>query len=62
MGEQAGRRPFVGALTLELPTVADDEVLAWAAAGPPPIYFGFGSMKVTSPANAVAMISAACAQ
>jgi UDP:flavonoid glycosyltransferase YjiC (YdhE family) len=56
-----GRRPFVGALTLELPTVADDEVLAWAAAGPPPIYFGFGSMPITHPADTVAAISAACA-
>jgi UDP:flavonoid glycosyltransferase YjiC (YdhE family) len=60
--ELAGRRPFVGTLTLELPTDADDEVLSWIAAGPPPIYFGFGSMKVTSPTDTVAMISAACAQ
>src|SRR5271169_5130984 len=36
-------RPFVGALTLELPTEADDEVLSWIAEGTPPIYFGFGS-------------------
>ena len=42
------RRPFVGALTLELPTDADDEVVSWIAAGPPPIYFGFGSMRVES--------------
>jgi vancomycin aglycone glucosyltransferase len=60
--ESDGRRPFVGALTLELPTAADDEVLAWAAAGPPPIYFGFGSMPITHPADTVAAISAACAQ
>src|SRR3984957_14655390 len=33
-------RPFVGALTLELPTDADDEVLSWIAEGTPPIYFG----------------------
>jgi UDP:flavonoid glycosyltransferase YjiC (YdhE family) len=59
--EPDGRRPFVGALTLELPTAADDEVLAWAAAGPPPIYFGFGSMPITDPAGTVAAISAACA-
>jgi vancomycin aglycone glucosyltransferase len=59
--ESDGRRPFVGALTLELPTVADDEILAWAAAGPPPIYFGFGSMPITDPAGTVAAISAACA-
>jgi vancomycin aglycone glucosyltransferase len=57
----AGRRPFVGALTLELPTDADDEVLAWIATGTPPIYFGFGSMPLGSPADTVAVISAACA-
>jgi UDP:flavonoid glycosyltransferase YjiC (YdhE family) len=59
--EQGGRRPFVGALTLELPTDADDEVLSWIAAGTPPIYFGFGSTPVANP-DTVAMISAACAQ
>ncbi len=57
-----GRRPFVGALTLELPTDADDEVLSWIAAGTPPIYFGFGSTPVTSPADTVEMISEACTQ
>ena len=57
-----GRRPFVGALTMELTTDADDEVASWIAAGTPPIYFGFGSMPVESPADTVAMISAACAQ
>ncbi len=57
-----GRRPFVGALTLELPTDADEEVASWIAAGTPPIFFGFGSMPVESPADTVAMISAACAQ
>ncbi|MCW2661152.1 MAG: hypothetical protein JWP83_2304 [Mycobacterium sp.] len=57
------RRPFVGGLTLELPTDADDEVLSWIAAGPPPIYFGFGSsVRIAFPADAFAMISAACAQ
>ncbi|WP_375487634.1 glycosyltransferase [uncultured Mycobacterium sp.] len=54
------RRPFVGALTLDLPTDADDDVLSWIAAGTPPIYFGFGSTPVASPADTVAMISAAC--
>jgi UDP:flavonoid glycosyltransferase YjiC (YdhE family) len=56
------RRPFVGALTLELPTDNDDDVLAWIAAGTPPIYFGFGDITVESPADMVAVISAACAQ
>ena len=57
-----GRRPFVGALTMELPTDADEEVASWIAAGTPPIYFGFGSMSVASPADTLAMIGAACAQ
>jgi vancomycin aglycone glucosyltransferase len=59
--ESDGRRPFVGALTLELPTAADDEILSWIAAGPPPIYFGFGSTPLAHPADTVAAISAACA-
>jgi UDP:flavonoid glycosyltransferase YjiC (YdhE family) len=54
--------PFVGALTLELPADADEEVLSWIAAGTPPIYFGFGSWPIDSPAETVAVISAACAQ
>ena len=57
-----GRRPFVGALTMELATDADDEVASWIAAGKPPIFFGFGSIPVESPADTLAMISAACEQ
>jgi len=57
-----GRRPFVGALTMELPTDADEEVASWIAAGTPPIYFGFGSFPVESAADMLAMISAACTQ
>jgi UDP:flavonoid glycosyltransferase YjiC (YdhE family) len=57
-----GRRPFVGALTMELATDADDEVASWIAAGTPPIFFGFGSLPVESAADTLAMISAACAQ
>lgn len=60
--EWRGTRPFVGALTLQLPTDADSDVTAWATTGKPPIYFGFGSMPVESPGDAVAMISAVCAQ
>lgn len=56
------RRPFVGALTLGLPTDEDDEVMLWIGDGPPPIYFGFGSTPVTAGAQTVAMITAACAQ
>ena len=57
-----GQRPFVGALTMELPTEADEDVALWIAAGTPPIFFGFGSMPVESPADTLAMISGACAQ
>ena len=57
-----GRRPFVGALTMELPTDADEEVRSWIAGGTPPIFFGFGSMPVESPADTLAMIAAACAE
>ena len=60
--EWGGRWPFVGALTLQLPTPADDEIASWISAGTPPIYFGFGSMPVRSAADTVAMIGAACAE
>ena len=61
--EPSGRPShFVGALTLELACDADDEVLSWIAEGTPPIYFGFGSWPIESPAETVAVISAACAQ
>ena len=61
-GRQPPRRPFVGALTMELPTDTDDEVASWIAAGTPPICFGFGSVGVESAAETLAMISSACAQ
>jgi UDP:flavonoid glycosyltransferase YjiC (YdhE family) len=57
-----GRRPLVGALTLDLPTDTDDEVASWIAAGSPPIFFGFGSLPLESAADTLAMISGACAQ
>ncbi len=57
-----GRRPFVGALTMELTTDVDEEVASWIAAGTPPICFGFGSLGVESASDTLAMISAACAQ
>ncbi|MGD1257267.1 glycosyltransferase [Mycobacterium seoulense] len=56
------RRPFVGSLTLDMPTAVDNEALSWIADGPPPIYFGFGSTPVTSPAETVAVIAGACEQ
>jgi UDP:flavonoid glycosyltransferase YjiC (YdhE family) len=58
-GEQ---RPFVGTLTIEMATEADEDVASWVAAGSPPIFFGFGSTPVKSPAETVEMIGAACAQ
>jgi UDP:flavonoid glycosyltransferase YjiC (YdhE family) len=57
-----GQRPFVGTLTMESPTDADDEVASWIAAGTPPICFGFGSIPVESPAAMIVMIAAACAR
>jgi UDP:flavonoid glycosyltransferase YjiC (YdhE family) len=57
-----GRRPFVGALTMELTTDTDDEVVSWIAAGTPPICFASGSIPVESPADTVELISTACAQ
>jgi UDP:flavonoid glycosyltransferase YjiC (YdhE family) len=61
-GRKPPQRPFVGALTMELLTDADEEVASWIAAGTPPIFFGFGSIPVESPAETLAMIGAACAQ
>ncbi|GAT11586.1 glycosyltransferase [Mycolicibacterium novocastrense] len=60
--ENDRRRPLVGALTVELPAEADEEAASWIATGPPPIFFGFGSMPVQSPADTLAMIGAACAE
>ena len=60
--EWQGRWPFVGALTLQLPTAADEDVESWISDGTPPIYFGFGSMPVRSAADTVATISAVCAE
>lgn len=57
-----GRRPFVGTLTIELPTESDEDVLSWIASGTPPICFGFGSMLVESAAKTIAIIAAACAR
>ncbi|OBB91088.1 glycosyltransferase [Mycobacterium sp. 852002-40037_SCH5390672] len=57
-----GQRPFVGPLTMELTTGADDEVASWIAADKPPICFGFGSFAVESPSATVEMIASACAE
>jgi UDP:flavonoid glycosyltransferase YjiC (YdhE family) len=61
-GKWSGLRPFVGTLTMESPTDADEEITSWIAAGTPPIYFGFGSIPVPSPADTLAMIGTVCAQ
>ncbi|ETW22377.1 glycosyltransferase [Mycobacterium gastri] len=58
----SGQQPFVGSLTLQLPTGADDEVLSWMAADTPPIYFGFGSTPIERPADTVTMIGDACTE
>jgi len=57
-----GQRPFVGALTMELPTDTDDEVASWIAERTPPICFGFGSVGVESAADTLTMISSVCAE
>ena len=60
--EWGARRPLIGSLTLQLPTAVDADVTSWIAAGSPPIYFGFGSMPLDSPAEAVRLISDVCAE
>jgi len=57
-----GQRPFIGTLTMESQTDADEEVASWIAAGTPPIFFGFGTIPIASPAEMITMISSACAQ
>ena len=54
------QRPFIGALTMDLAADADAEVADWISDGTPPIYFGFGSIPVDSPADTLAMIGGAC--
>lgn len=58
----AGQRPFVGALVVDLPSDADERVASWISAGPPPIFFGFGSLPLKSPADTLEMIGSVCAQ
>lgn len=57
-----GQRPFVGALAMASSTESDAEVASWIADGTPPIFFGFGSVPIGSPADTIAMIATACAQ
>ncbi|MDH6247912.1 glycosyltransferase [Mycobacterium sp. OTB74] len=60
--EWCGKRPFVGSITREFVTESDEEVASWIAAGTRPIYFGFGSTPVRSPAEIVTMITSVCAE
>jgi UDP:flavonoid glycosyltransferase YjiC (YdhE family) len=67
--EWADHRPFVGFLDLDAETRAsigedvelDHDTSSWIAQGPPPVYFGFGSMPVPDPAELVSTIASACA-
>ncbi|OCB32604.1 hypothetical protein A9X02_24330, partial [Mycobacterium malmoense] len=56
------RRPFVGALTMQLTTDADEDVASWIAGGSPPICFGSGSIPLESPSATVEMIAGASAE
>lgn len=56
------RRPFVGALTMEMATDVDDEVASWIASGSPPICFCLATIAVESPAATVELIGGACAE
>lgn len=56
------QRPFVGALSMRLHTEPNAELDDWISAGSPPIYFGFGSTPVQSPAETVEMIADVCAE
>jgi sterol 3beta-glucosyltransferase len=40
----------------------DGDLVNWLKAGPPPIYFGFGSMPVTDPLAMVNMVKAICSE
>lgn len=58
------RRPLVGFLNLDEEMRAelgeaglDTELADWLDAGPPPVFFGFGSMPVRDPAATVAMLT-----
>lgn len=55
-----GKRPVVGNLTLALETTADAVVRNWIAEGPPPIHFGFGSMRVDAAPQIMSMILEVC--
>lgn len=60
--ERPPKRPFVGALAMASPTKADDEVRAWISEGAPPVFFGFGSVPIGSPAQMIGMIASVCSR
>ncbi|MBH0775135.1 glycosyltransferase [Nocardia bovistercoris] len=59
------RRPFTGFLTLDAAARAavgetggaHEDILAWIEQGPPPVFFGFGSMPIRDTAAVVDMVS-----
>ena len=53
--------PFAGTLTLEQRYSSDQDVMDWIAQGPPPVYFGFGSMPLREPVQTLQMIRDVCA-
>ena len=52
--------PQTGALFLDRPEALSDETERFLAAGPPPVYVGFGSMPASDPEATTALILAAC--
>ncbi|MDV3249383.1 MULTISPECIES: glycosyltransferase [Mycobacterium avium complex (MAC)] len=58
----ADRRPFIGALTLELSTDNDDEIASWIRLGSPPICFAMATIAIESPVATMELIAEACAQ
>jgi UDP:flavonoid glycosyltransferase YjiC (YdhE family) len=59
--EQWGwKRPLIGAMTLEIATDSDASVNSWIGARRPPIYFGFGSMRIDKPAETITLIIDTC--
>lgn len=56
------RRPFVGALTMELDTSDGDEVTSWIASGEAPVCFATGSIPLESPSDTIEMIASASAE
>lgn len=60
--EWGDKRPLVGSITLGMTTTGDDRVAQWIESGIPPIYFGFGSMPVENPQEALEMITSVCTE